>query len=143
MVIQHYIQQTVPCRDGIEIVDDQQAILPQLAQQAMVPAESGIHRFIVIHIIGKVQTGNITLQIPGVGEVNDVGVLFAVSFGIGFSQFAFTNTGNALKKYFSLGAEQFMQSGQFRIPSAEITAWSRSLDAINKVFQNRRKRTGS
>ena len=143
MVIHHYIQQTVFCCDGIEIVDDQQAVLPQFAQQSMVSAESGIRRFGVIHIIGKAQTGNVTFQVSGVGEVDDVGVLLAVAFGIGFYQFAFTNTSNALKKHFSLRAEQFMQSGQFRVPSAEIMTWSRSLDTINKVFQNRRKRTGS
>ena len=84
MVIQYNIQQAVPGCDGIEIVDNQQAVIPKSAQQAMVSAESGIHCFIVIHIIGKIQISNITFQVAGVGEIDNVGVFSAVSFGIGF-----------------------------------------------------------
>ena len=90
--------------DGIEIVDNQQAVIPKSAQQAMVSAESGIHCFIVIHIIGKIQISNITFQVAGVGEIDNVGVFSAVSFGIGFRQFTFANIGNALKEHFSLRA---------------------------------------
>ena len=50
------------------------------------------------------KSSNITFQVAGVGEIDNVGVFSAVSFGIGFRQFTFANTGNALKEHFSLRA---------------------------------------
>ena len=102
MVIQYNIQQAVPGCDGIEIVDNQQAVIPKSAQQAMVSAESCIGSFVFVHIISKVHIYNIILQITGVGDVQNVGVFFVIFLRIGFCQFAFTNTGDTLNEHLSL-----------------------------------------
>ena len=100
-------QQTILRSCSIEIINDKQRVLFQCTKKTVVFAEA-FFIIVIWQIIRKIYINNILLQISGVDKIKDICIFFVVLFHIGFRQFTFANTGNALEKNFSVVAQQLM-----------------------------------
>ena len=64
-VCEDFAQQPVIGRNGVEVIDDNQAVIFQASQKTGVPSESLRFGFVSVKIICKIQIDNIFFQATG------------------------------------------------------------------------------